>query len=229
VIAAVIGVPVGRYWFQSRPDASVATQAAVAPVADSPAIDPTRPGPAAERSARAQTTAATSARDSRVATAARAAAQTTARLRAAKKARSTRAARTPARTTLVAAPAAANVTLAASAPPPVVVASVPPPPPPPPPAVGPFFEMAQVNQPPRVASQVEPRLPDHQAGADVVVLRVLVSQAGHASQISMLRRARAGRDVDDAVVAAVKRWTFTPATKRGQAVSCWFNVAVPLR
>jgi hypothetical protein len=34
--------------------------------------------------------------------------------------------------------------------------------------------------------------------------------------------------VDDAVVAAVKQWTFTPARKRGEAVSCWFNVGVSL-
>jgi protein TonB len=89
--------------------------------------------------------------------------------------------------------------------------------------------MAQVNQQPRVASQVDPRLPGRQAGADVVVLRVLVSQAGHASTISLLRRSKSGREVDDAVVSAVKQWTFVPARKRGQAVSCWFNVAVPLR
>jgi protein TonB len=140
-----------------------------------------------------------------------------------------RAARTPVRPTLVTAPAAARVAVAAAAPPPVVVASAPPPPPPPPAAVGPFFETTQVNQTPRVASQVDPRLPNRPAGSDVVVLRVLVSQAGRASTIALLRRSKAGREVDDAVVAAVKQWTFTPATRRGQAVSCWFNVAVPLR
>ncbi len=227
-IAAAIGVPVGRYWFQSRRASTVDSQVAAAPAAEVPATGAERPTATVERPARTPVADATPVRDNR---ATRAAAEADARARAAKKkARNARAPKTPPRTTLVAAPAAASVALAATAPPPVVVASAPPPPPPPPPAAGPFFEMSQVNQPPRVISQVEPHLPGGtQAGADVVVLRVLVSQAGHASQVALLRRAKAGRDVDDAVVAAVKRWTFTPAMKRGQAVSCWFNVAVPLR
>jgi TonB family protein len=228
VIAAAIGVPVGRYWFQSQRAFTADPQTATALAAATPATGTDRPPAAVERPARTQLADASPVRDNR---ATRAAAQADARARAAKKkAKAARAPKTPVRTTLVAAPAAANMTLAAAAPPPVVVASAPPPPPPPPAALGPFFEMSQVNQPPRVASQVEPHLAGgSQVGADVVVLRVLVSQAGHASQISLLRRAKAGRDVDDAVVAAVKRWTFTPAMKRGQAVSCWFNVAVPLR
>jgi hypothetical protein len=27
----------------------------------------------------------------------------------------------------------------------------------------------------------------------------------------------------------VRKWSFSPARKRGQAVSCWYNVGVPLR
>jgi TonB family protein len=64
--------------------------------------------------------------------------------------------------------------------------------------------------------------------ADVVVVRVLVSQSGHASTITLLRKSKAGRAVDDAVVAAVKRWQFSPARKRGEAVSCWYNIGVPI-
>jgi hypothetical protein len=37
-----------------------------------------------------------------------------------------------------------------------------------------------------------------------------------------------GRTSNEAVVAAVTRWTFSPAKKRGEAVNCWYNVAVPL-
>jgi TonB family protein len=63
---------------------------------------------------------------------------------------------------------------------------------------------------------------------DVVVVRVLVSQTGHPSVVSLLRRSKAGSALDEAVVAAVKQWTFSPARKRGEAVSCWFNVGVPI-
>jgi protein TonB len=97
--------------------------------------------------------------------------------------------------------------------------------------VGPLFEMSQVNEPPRIASQVEPSVPDVLQGPlnDVVIVRVLVSQSGHAATVNLLRRSKAGAALDEAVIAAVKQWTFSPARKRGQAVSCWFNVGVPLR
>jgi protein TonB len=97
--------------------------------------------------------------------------------------------------------------------------------------VGPLFEMTQVNEPPRIASQVEPSVPDVLQGPlnDVVIVRVLVSQSGHAATVNLLRRSKAGAALDEAVIAAVKQWTFSPARKRGQAVSCWFNVGVPLR
>jgi protein TonB len=213
--------------FQSRAAAGVPVVETAPP--ESPTPDARRVSPTlGARVVRPQAASAEAARDARAVSATRSHAPIPARART-KKTKDVRAARTPVRTPLVAAPAAATVAVAAAAPPPVVVASAPPPPPPPPAAVGPFFEMGQVNQPPRVVSQVEPRLPDHQGGSDVVVLRVLVSQAGHASTIALLRRSKAGRPVDDAVAAAVKQWTFTPARKRGQNVSCWFNVAVPLK
>lgn len=97
--------------------------------------------------------------------------------------------------------------------------------------VGPFFEARQVNESPQVASRVEPRVPDDLQGPvnDVVILRVLVSQTGHVSLVNVLRRSRAGVALDDAVVAAVKQWTFAPARKRGEAVSCWYHVGVPIQ
>jgi protein TonB len=117
-----------------------------------------------------------------------------------------------------------------AAPPPPVAAALPPPASAAP--LLPFFEMKEVNESPRVASRVEPQLPDdlqaHELN-DVVVVRLLVSQSGHPSSFSLLRRSKAGPSLDDAVVAAVKQWTFSPARKKGEAVSCWFNVGVPVR
>ena len=96
-------------------------------------------------------------------------------------------------------------------------------------AVGPFFETKDVNESPRVAARVEPRLPADLKGRsinEVVIVRALVSQSGHPSRVSLLRRSKAGPQLDDVVVAAVHQWTFSPAKKKGEAVSCWLNFGV---
>lgn len=99
------------------------------------------------------------------------------------------------------------------------------------PPSGPFFETMDVNESPRVATRVEPQLPDELRArplSEIVIVRVLVSQSGHPSRISLLRRSKTGPRLDNAVVAAVNQWTFSPARKRGEAVSCWFNFGVPV-
>jgi protein TonB len=119
---------------------------------------------------------------------------------------------------------------AVATPPPDVVATALPPVSPALP-LGPFFETTNVNESPRIATRVEPQLPDElRAGplGEIVIVRVLVSQGGHPSRISLLRRSRTGPRLDNAVITAVNQWTFSPARKRGQAVSCWFNFGVPV-
>jgi protein TonB len=96
---------------------------------------------------------------------------------------------------------------------------------------GRLFETSEVDQAPRIVTRTEPQLPTSLAGRavnDVVVVRILVSHTGHPFRVSLLRRSRLGSSVDEAVVAAVKQWTFSPARKRGEAVSCWFNFGVSL-
>jgi protein TonB len=109
--------------------------------------------------------------------------------------------------------------------------AAPPPAPEPAAPVGPFFETRQVNETPQIASRIEPRIPDDVQGpvSDVVIVRVLVSQTGHVSLVNVLRRSKTGVALDDAVVAAVKQWTFSPARKRGEPVSCWYHVGVPIQ
>jgi hypothetical protein len=97
--------------------------------------------------------------------------------------------------------------------------------------IGRFFEPTDVDESPQVATRVEPRLPGDlplRPLNDIVVVRVLVSQTGHPFLVNLLRRSKVGRSLDDAVVAAVTQWTFSPARKRGEAVSCWYNIGVPL-
>ncbi len=115
-------------------------------------------------------------------------------------------------------------------PPPAPVAAPEPKPEPPAAPVGPFFEQRDVNEAPRVATRVEPQVPDELRGQlnEVVIVRVLVTQAGHPLMVNLLRKSKAGASLDNAIVAAVKQWTFVPARKRGEAVSCWYHLGVPV-
>ena len=96
-------------------------------------------------------------------------------------------------------------------------------------AVGPFFELKDVSESPRIETRAEPRVPPALKGRtikEVVIVRALVSQSGRPSRISLLRRTKAGPELDDAVLESVNRWTFSPARKKGEPVSCWFNFGV---
>jgi TonB family protein len=107
----------------------------------------------------------------------------------------------------------------------IAVAPVPPAPEPP------FFETTEVNEAPQVATRISLRIPDELKSnppKDVVVARILVSQTGQPSRVRLLRKSKAGSRLDEAVIAAVNQWTFTAARKRGESVSCWLNVAVPI-
>ena len=89
--------------------------------------------------------------------------------------------------------------------------------------------MRQVNELPQVTSRVEPQVPEDLRNRplnEIVIIRVLVSQAGHPALVHVLRGSKAGPVIDDAVVAAVKHWSFTPALKNGEAVSCFYHVGV---
>jgi hypothetical protein len=96
---------------------------------------------------------------------------------------------------------------------------------------GRFFERKDVDEPPQVATRIEPKLPANVPARlrnGSAVVRVLVSRTGHPFHVSLLRGSMLGRSSDDAVVAAVTQWTFSPAKKRGEPVNCWFNIGVPL-
>jgi TonB family protein len=88
-----------------------------------------------------------------------------------------------------------------------------------------------VNEPPQVATRIDPQLPDDlrgRAANEVVIVRVLVSQSGHPFRVSLLRKSKTGPGLDNAVIAAVNRWAFSPAKRRGESVSCWLNMGVPI-
>ena len=98
------------------------------------------------------------------------------------------------------------------------------------PAPGRVYQSNEVDSKPAVLTQVAPEYPAEaarQKAQDVVVLQVLVDAAGRPQTIKVLRPARTSGALDSAAEAAVRQWTFRPATKGGQPVACWFNLAVP--
>jgi protein TonB len=94
------------------------------------------------------------------------------------------------------------------------------------------FELADVDVKPEIARRVEPIYPAaarERGLEDVVIVRVLVSATGRPHQLRLLRHSRVDPAFDQAAIAAVGQWTFSPARKRDRAVDCWLNVGVPFR
>ena len=75
----------------------------------------------------------------------------------------------------------------------------------------------------KIATKVEPQVPDdlRRPSAQRDRDRPGARHAdGARAMVNLLRRSKAGPSLDNAIVAAVKQWTFVPARKRGEAVSC---------
>jgi TonB family protein len=228
LIVGAIGVPLGRLWLGRGQQ--IVPVAATAP---RPAATPAPKQPVAPQAVPAAATAATAAA---AAPAPAAAAPVKTTPPAATRKPPTRADAKPAAAEpQVPQIAAVAPTFVAEAPP----AAVLPPPEPVAPAlvapampespIGPFYETRSVDQAPQVTHRVEPRLPASLQGQplkEIVIVRVLVSQTGKAALTSVLRRSKAGLELDNAVLAAVRQWSFTPATKKGAAVSCFLHVGV---
>jgi len=89
---------------------------------------------------------------------------------------------------------------------------------------------AEVDVKPEVLTKVAPVYTDDAAKQnlqDVVVLQVLVDAGGRPQTIRLLRGSQKAPLLNGSAAAAVRQWTFSPATKGGQPVPCWFNVGVP--
>ena len=219
VIVAAVGIPVGARWLHSQlptdVNASAPTQS-VAVITEKPPVVHEAARPVLPQAASVDPQPALeSARPSRVASAAKKS--------EARASRSEPVAPALDFTPIAVAPLApAAVQPPAPTPQPLVTAEAP---------TGRLFDTSDVDVAPRVETRVEPQLPGNLVGHavnDVVVVRILVSHTGHPFHVNLLRRSKLGPSVDEAVVTAVKQWTFSPARKRGDVVSCWLNVGVPL-
>lgn len=82
--------------------------------------------------------------------------------------------------------------------------------------------------PPTILTVVKPLYPPVARQARIgglVILRVLVSETGQPVEIEVVRPGKAG--LTEAAVAAVRKWTFTPARKGDIPVRAWTTVPIP--
>jgi hypothetical protein len=242
VAVAAIGFPLSKLWLGGQGTTSFIRadqpKPPVQPAAASPAEDSVAPAAiatssAAETSAPATVQAAPKVPAAKVAPVAPKASPVAASRTASAKVppKSTKPNSSMRLATPVSAPAPVVAAAAPEVAPPAPVAVPEPKPEAPPAPIGQFYETRDVNDAPRIATKVEPQVPDDLRDRplnEIVIVRVLVTQTGHAHMVNLLRRSKAGPSLDNAIVAAVKQWTFVPARKRGEAVSCWYHVGVPV-
>ncbi len=82
---------------------------------------------------------------------------------------------------------------------------------------------------PEIQSKVNPAYPRIAASKKVegtVIIRVLVSESGDASDVQVLRPAGGSTGLNEAAVAAVKKWKFQPAVKDGKRVKVWVTYPI---
>src|SRR5262249_41720606 len=87
---------------------------------------------------------------------------------------------------------------------------------------------AEVDTPAKISRVVKPIYPTLALRArirGIVLLRVLVSETGAPEQIEVLKGVGGG--LSEAAVTAVRKWTFEPARRNGQAVKSWTTVPIP--
>ncbi len=94
--------------------------------------------------------------------------------------------------------------------------------------LGQIFEISQVETRPSVTNRFDPVLPARITSPTpvVVIVRVLVSPSGRAVESAPVKNPTNDAGVGAAAAASVRQWTFAPARKKGQPVSCWVNVGV---
>jgi protein TonB len=94
---------------------------------------------------------------------------------------------------------------------------------------GDLVEMAVDVQKPEVISRVKPAYPPaalRQKVEGTVVLSILVTEAGKVGDVKVLRPAGGSVGLNEAAVAAAKKWTFRPAVKAGKKVKIWVTYPI---
>ena len=115
---------------------------------------------------------------------------------------------------------------AGPAPAPKPVETAPPAPPPPP---APPLQVAEVSTPAMITSKTMPAYPEDarkQGVEAVVVVKLIIDEAGKLEDVKI---AKGHPLFDDVVLAAIRTWTFEPATLDGKPVRMAKLVKIPFR
>jgi protein TonB len=86
-----------------------------------------------------------------------------------------------------------------------------------------------VDQPPEIRTRIPPEYPERAQQREIegrVVVAVLVGVDGQVQQLQINESTPPGV-FDDAVLAAVRQWTFEPAQYQGNPVETWVNIPIP--
>jgi protein TonB len=90
--------------------------------------------------------------------------------------------------------------------------------------------LGEADRPPEILTVVKPDYPPAARRLRVggtVILSVLVTEEGKVADVRVIRGAGGNTGLTQAAEAAVRRWTFRPATRGGKAVRAWFTVPIP--
>ena len=94
---------------------------------------------------------------------------------------------------------------------------------------GDLVDLAADVQKPEVINRVKPTYPPaalKQKVEGTVVLSILINEAGKVGDVKVLRPAGGSVGLNEAAVAAAKKWTFRPAVKAGKKVKVWITYPI---
>jgi protein TonB len=97
---------------------------------------------------------------------------------------------------------------------------------------GDVVEMAPDVVKPELINRVQPGYPPvarKQKVTGTVILSLLISDNGEVSEVKILREAGGSAGLNEAAVAAARKWKFRPAVKQGKRVKVWVTYPVSFK
>ena len=91
------------------------------------------------------------------------------------------------------------------------------------------YESYELDRPPKPVKTVDPEYPQmarRTGKVGRVVLRILITKNGQVAQVKVIQGPGAGLGFEDAAVAAVKQWRFSPPTVHGTPVDVWADLPI---
>jgi periplasmic protein TonB len=91
------------------------------------------------------------------------------------------------------------------------------------------YEAYELDRPPRPVKTIDPEYPTmarRTGKVGRVVLRILITKTGQVAQVKVIQGPGTGLGFEEAAVAAVKQWRFSPPTVHGTPVDVWADLPI---